>query len=1526
MCDNLIAIKSWNDLNQRYELLSNDKMKEVKIFMIDEENEEIRVSSETEFNENVMFARQHNVDTLKLIVYIGDDRVFDGIYYVPPQDKQVVIPIPEVVSCELEYRVKRIDINRDEEKIIFPKNKLNELDENVLADKWYIPCKADEALGLCLIAATNLAQQGLADLNDDCKHFIDIIVPDAFRKLQNTQCVFAWPSEIQFGIFKMLELFIDLVCARLQFLPVPTGLLETLALVSISLFYCFILLTFVSVHQTFDCNTTYQQKHKFEPYINCYNLNGCHFVKMQLNDGQLSYGWLRSLIDRFLMQDGIQKIQKQFDTDSLKAADYNALLKVFVNCKNCIVMERYRTLFSKHILQAIDYVKRATEDVSNLIKTLHTICINCMLTTYVDELESLMSPKQLTILAGQWTSVRLNSKKQRTDEDLFVQKPQLFDVVQPLINGGKKNNSTDEDIFLKEEFNCERHHHHHHHHHVMSPSLKRKYKRQNSDKQQQQHRRNTVAVITTSKHKDHEKKKDRRQIVSTSSSKHKLQVVEKYDRTNPDDILRFFALMKSKVANLYDHLETATFNGQIKDVLRMEEKIKLMKPYSALFVVDENIPDGTHVKPNEVFRKCWVLLNDGSLPWDATDVKLMNLSDNIEVVNEPHVPVTAPHARAQIYVDFIAPNHTGVFESKWILTYRHYTFGPMIWCSIEVVNEPVIIPYCETRLNDNIMMESTNTMTLSSASLNNYVSVSPSIMMSSRQDSCDSALRLTNSFDMIDIPLPICFDLTKPFKPKEMSTLSNNDYHHNDSTRTSITYSRLSSLPSSINGDVQDLVDPFGDDFLDEISSPQHQKQIEVNSNVYTKDIEHVTVEDVQQTLQEQESTIVQLPTSTAGEFNGSIPLPYTPLPMLQRTSSQPLDFVDSVVTNIFTVAKQAGSTAKAIFHTLQAYDETSVPTALPASSTIIEIPPQTSIASETATAELFNSDDYFSTIQHGENENECLISLLSSETTPCTSLSSVTSQTTNSSLDLNMAHLIEMGFLNREQNLRLLTQYKNDITKVIEFLADSSDYSTNVTTLSLINTLDNAVHDFSEVKVGIDMPKRKYQLSALVEESNVSQKQKKIDNSNTEEDILSTTSLESQQYQDTRSSRMCTHSDTVSEDMITSTNSLSKKQNKHSVRFEDVTVYYFNRSQGFVCVPSTGGTTLGMAHQHSHCESYTINDFARRQHQVHKSILCERKILPPTVSTIEQSLNDDDSTPITNIFNYCSDNDMYEKLPVDDCYFLQPISIRERRNLLKQSGINKIDNQEKKDLQLIRESRETCGCSCIAKCDPYTCECSQNGISCQVDRLSFPCACSKLECQNPYGRTEFNHIRVKNHFLNTIMRLELEEKSLQLDIKCNNINMTNMSKFEQCELVESCYNGENAHRSYDVMHPSPMMTIVDDSSLISETSLQLETEISSLLSSIINNVIEQYIRTTTETVVLSIVSSIEQKFQSQINEKKSDYRKSYRSSLFKKKLSSPPLSIKSNTHSYNTRTRCSNIIKINQLLTTEDLVPLTAE
>ena len=45
--------------------------------------------------------------------------------------------------------------------------------------------------------------------------------------------MFRWNAEIQEGIYAMLEMLVDLVTTRLERDPVPCGLLDTLALVSL---------------------------------------------------------------------------------------------------------------------------------------------------------------------------------------------------------------------------------------------------------------------------------------------------------------------------------------------------------------------------------------------------------------------------------------------------------------------------------------------------------------------------------------------------------------------------------------------------------------------------------------------------------------------------------------------------------------------------------------------------------------------------------------------------------------------------------------------------------------------------------------------------------------------------------------------------------------------------------------------------------------------------------------------------------------------------------------------------------------------------------------------------------------------------------------------------------------------------------------------------------------------------------------------------------------------------------------------
>lgn len=91
--------------------------------------------------------------------------------------------------------------------------------------------------------------------------------------------------------------------------------------------------------------------------------------------------------------------------------------------------------------------------------------------------------------------------------------------------------------------------------------------------------------------------------------------------------------------------------------------------------------------------------------------------------------------------------------------------------------------------------------------------------------------------------------------------------------------------------------------------------------------------------------------------------------------------------------------------------------------------------------------------------------------------------------------------------------------------------------------------------------------------------------------------------------------------------------------------------------------------------------------------------------SSTEESESDEDNL---------SDNSESE-IDAEPAGFLQPVSQKQRRALLKAAGIRDIAPYEKDECRDIRASREICGCSCREYCDPESCLCSQSGIKCQV-------------------------------------------------------------------------------------------------------------------------------------------------------------------------------------------------------------------
>lgn len=181
------------------------------------------------------------------------------------------------------------------------------------------------------------------------------------------------------------------------------------------------------------------------------------------------------------------------------------------------------------------------------------------------------------------------------------------------------------------------------------------------------------------------------------------------------------------------------------------------------------------------------------------------------------------------------------------------------------------------------------------------------------------------------------------------------------------------------------------------------------------------------------------------------------------------------------------------------------------------------------------------------------------------------------------------------------------------------------------------------------------------------------------------------------------------------------------------------------------------MTSKHIDEKSFTLNEHIAEQKRIHRQQMLERSprpssslstsslnaILPnqglvttnqlqnqltiPTTSGISVSATatpttsgsgDDRSRSSTEESDseedILSDNSSSE-LDTETIGFLQPVSQKQRRALLKAAGVREIASSEKNECRDIRASREICGCSCRDYCDPETCLCSQSGIKCQV-------------------------------------------------------------------------------------------------------------------------------------------------------------------------------------------------------------------
>lgn len=138
------------------------------------------------------------------------------------------------------------------------------------------------------------------------------------------------------------------------------------------------------------------------------------------------------------------------------------------------------------------------------------------------------------------------------------------------------------------------------------------------------------------------------------------------------------------------------------------------------------------------------------------------------------------------------------------------------------------------------------------------------------------------------------------------------------------------------------------------------------------------------------------------------------------------------------------------------------------------------------------------------------------------------------------------------------------------------------------------------------------------------------------------------------------------------------------------------------------------MSATHTHAERFSLSEHAAEQRRIHRAHLaqlrsernCATSCVTETASSSEDPSDDTDEEP--------SDT---EELDIDSYYFLQPVPTWQRRVMLRNAGVRRIDAVEKDECRDIRASREHCGCGCKGYCDPESCPCSRASVKCQVSR-----------------------------------------------------------------------------------------------------------------------------------------------------------------------------------------------------------------
>ncbi|XP_065657355.1 ubiquitin carboxyl-terminal hydrolase 24 isoform X3 [Hydra vulgaris] len=279
-------------------------------------------------------------------------------------------PEPEKLLEISDDSIENIDISIEDIPDEFPVTNLYELEERIFTENWSIPFKKNESLAKCLYSATKLAFYEKSDIDTNCAHFVDRILPECFSKLMFSPAVRKWQPDIHEGVFNMVQLFIDFAATRLKYQPLPVKLLGILC-------------------KCFDPESEFHFKNRSRKwnrtyYEDIFGYEKCPAMSPPYTSYKDPFGWLVDLFNRFSLKGGLDALISQINNvDTLTSSILSCLWKPLGLCAPYLNKDVLSIKLSDCASNVVKFVtelkesdmkEKEVDKVFDLLRTLSVVC------------------------------------------------------------------------------------------------------------------------------------------------------------------------------------------------------------------------------------------------------------------------------------------------------------------------------------------------------------------------------------------------------------------------------------------------------------------------------------------------------------------------------------------------------------------------------------------------------------------------------------------------------------------------------------------------------------------------------------------------------------------------------------------------------------------------------------------------------------------------------------------------------------------------------------------------------------------------------------------------------------------------------------------------------------------------------------------------------------------------------------------------------------------------------------------------